>query len=217
MCCTQITGNAGPKNRQKSPSAHQCTILLGYIFATKARIDNWKKTVKEQYLTHTSPQYGELGPLADEICWRVWGTPANFNGFHILAVLVHVPLVVDVSQTLRHWTEGAIYIQQGGHQIGHWPTFLVLFYSSLADSQFSFKWPIYLLVPMPILTVIFQVNLSSKSLFAMRPIYKHISDYPRRLAIHWIYIKIDPKKLTLTLMLNPNLTNPNRLTKKNYN
>jgi len=67
---------------------------------------------------------------------------------------------------------------------------------------------------MPILTVIFQVNLSSKSLFAMRPIYKHISDYPRRLAIHWIYIKIDPKKLTLTLMLNPNLTNPNRPTKK---
>jgi len=22
-----------------------------------------------------------LGPLAAEICWRVWGTPANFNGF----------------------------------------------------------------------------------------------------------------------------------------
>ena len=22
-----------------------------------------------------------LGPLMAEICWRVWGTPANFNGF----------------------------------------------------------------------------------------------------------------------------------------
>jgi len=27
-----------------------------------------------------------FGPLAAEICWRVWGTPANFNGFGVLAV-----------------------------------------------------------------------------------------------------------------------------------
>jgi len=26
------------------PSAHHCTTLSGYIFATKARIDNQKKT-----------------------------------------------------------------------------------------------------------------------------------------------------------------------------
>jgi len=29
---------------KKSPSGHHCTTLLGYIFATKACIDNWKKT-----------------------------------------------------------------------------------------------------------------------------------------------------------------------------
>jgi len=40
-CCTRLAGNAGCK---KSPSAHHCTTLSGYIFATKARIDNWKKT-----------------------------------------------------------------------------------------------------------------------------------------------------------------------------
>ena len=27
----------------------------------------------------------DFGSLAAEICWRVWGTPANFNGFHVLA------------------------------------------------------------------------------------------------------------------------------------
>jgi len=32
-----------------------------------------------------SPQYGELGPLAAEIGPVVWGTPANFNGFCVLA------------------------------------------------------------------------------------------------------------------------------------
>jgi len=34
-----------------------------------------------------------------EICWRVWDTPANFNGFHMLAALLHGTLVVGVSQT----------------------------------------------------------------------------------------------------------------------
>jgi len=42
-----------------------------------------------------------FGPLAAEICWRVWGTPANFNGFRVLAVLLHGTLVAGVSQTLR--------------------------------------------------------------------------------------------------------------------
>jgi len=28
-----------------------------------------------------------FGPLAAEICWRVWGTPAHFNGFRVLAAL----------------------------------------------------------------------------------------------------------------------------------
>ena len=34
-----------------------------------------------------------------EICWRVWGTPVNFNGFRVLAALLHGTLVVGVSQT----------------------------------------------------------------------------------------------------------------------
>jgi len=47
-----------------------------------------KKLVKQQYLLYMSQQYGELGPLTAEICWRVWGTPANFNGSHVLAAFV---------------------------------------------------------------------------------------------------------------------------------
>jgi len=44
------------------PSGHHCTNLSGYIFATRARIDNRKKLVKQQYLLHMSPQYGKLRP-----------------------------------------------------------------------------------------------------------------------------------------------------------
>jgi len=49
-----------------------------------------------------SPQYGELGPLPAEIGSVVWGTRANFNGFLVLAVLLHGTPVLGVSQTLRH-------------------------------------------------------------------------------------------------------------------
>jgi len=55
----QLTGNAGPK---KLPSGHHHTILSGCIFATKAHINNRKKIVKQQYLLHTSSEYGELRP-----------------------------------------------------------------------------------------------------------------------------------------------------------
>jgi len=40
-----------------------------------------------------------FGSLAAEICWRVWGTLTNFNGFRVLAALLHGTLVVGVSQT----------------------------------------------------------------------------------------------------------------------
>ena len=42
-----------------------------------------------------------FGPLVAEIRWRVWGTPAHFNGFRVLAALLHGTLVVGASQTLR--------------------------------------------------------------------------------------------------------------------
>jgi len=42
-----------------------------------------------------------FGPLAAEIGLVVWGTPANFNGFCMLAALLHGIPVLGVSHTLR--------------------------------------------------------------------------------------------------------------------
>jgi len=64
-----------------------------------------------------------FGQLAAEIGLPVCSTPANFNSLRVLAALLHGSQVVGVSQTLRHWTESATYVQQGDHHIGHWPTF----------------------------------------------------------------------------------------------
>jgi len=116
------------KNRQKSPSGHHPTSLSGYIFATKAFIDNRKKLLSSN-MSSTCPHIMvNFGPLAAETRWRVWGTPANFNGFRVLAALLHGIPVLCVSQILRCRREGATYIRQGGHRVGHWPTFLVFFF-----------------------------------------------------------------------------------------
>ena len=40
-----------------------------------------------------------FGPLAAEIVSLVWDTPGNFNGFRVLAALLHGPVVVGASQT----------------------------------------------------------------------------------------------------------------------
>jgi len=72
--------------------------LSGYIFATKARIDN---LVKEQYFFHMSPQYDNFGSLAAEIGPVTWGTPASFNGFRFLAALLQRRRSPAANQTMH--------------------------------------------------------------------------------------------------------------------
>jgi len=78
--------------------------LSGYIFATKARIDNRKKNLLSSNMSSRCihrPNMVNFGPLAAEIGLPVWGTPANFNDFGVLAALLHGSQVLSVSQTLR--------------------------------------------------------------------------------------------------------------------
>jgi len=90
------------KIAKKLPSGHHRTTLLGYIFATKAGIDNQKKNLLNSSISPTCPHtMGNFGPLTAETGSEVWGTPANFNGFLVLAALLHGTLVVGVSQTLQ--------------------------------------------------------------------------------------------------------------------
>jgi len=75
-CCTCLTGNAGPK---KLPSGHHRTTLLGYIFATMARIDHQKKLVKLQCLLQTSWQYDEHRPTSRWDLLASFGHPCKFQ------------------------------------------------------------------------------------------------------------------------------------------
>ena len=76
-----------PKTRKKSPSGHHPTTLSGYIFATKAHIDNRKKLVKQQYLLHMSLQYGELRRTSGWDRFVSLGHPCKFQRVLLLGSL----------------------------------------------------------------------------------------------------------------------------------
>jgi len=68
------------KSRQKSPSGHHRTILLGYIFATKAHINNRKKNLLSSNISSTClHNMVNFGSLSAEIGPVVWGTPCKLQ------------------------------------------------------------------------------------------------------------------------------------------
>jgi len=105
-CSLKRAARSSLKKKQdakKSPSVHHRTTLLGYILATKAHIDNQKENLLSSNISATClHNMVNFGPLAAEIDPVVWGTPANFNGFCVLAALLLGTQVVGVSQTLWH-------------------------------------------------------------------------------------------------------------------
>jgi len=83
------------KIAKRSPSGHHRTTLSGYIFTTEAYIDNRKKNLLNSNTSSTCPDnIVNFGPLAAEIGLPLWGTPANFNRFRVLAALLHGTLIV---------------------------------------------------------------------------------------------------------------------------
>jgi len=94
----RLAGNTERKNDAKN---RHLGIIVQLYRAESSQLRHLltigKKLVKQQ----APHNMANFGPLEAEICCRVWGTPANFNGFRVLAALLHNTLVVGVSQILR--------------------------------------------------------------------------------------------------------------------
>ena len=60
-----------------------------------------------------------VGLLAAEIGAVVWGTPAYFNDFRVLAVLLHGSQVVSASQTAALNRGRHLYVRQVDHHVEH--------------------------------------------------------------------------------------------------
>jgi len=175
-----------------------------------------------------------FGPLTAEICWRVWGTPANFSGLRILAsllhrrrstevnhnlhdvwpspglvryiyifggswhltefwqvqhslfvqvlssdpifaALLHGTRIVGLSPTLRRRAEGATYIRQGGHHVGHRPTSSIIFGIIWPSFRFCSDWA-------SLLTVCWFLSLFSlQNTWDRAPVYR-LDKYIRRVS-----------------------------------
>jgi len=69
-----------PKIAKNSPSGHRRTTMSGYIFATKARIDNRKENLLNSNVSRTcAHNLVNFGPLAAEICRRVVGVSQSLR------------------------------------------------------------------------------------------------------------------------------------------
>jgi len=98
-----LAENAG---RKISPKIHHLGTIAQVNWSVSLQLRHvstiGKKILLNSNISSTCPQnMVNFHPLTAEIGLVVWGTPANFNGFHILAALLHGILVVGVSQTLR--------------------------------------------------------------------------------------------------------------------
>jgi len=106
--------------QKKSRSAHHRTNLLGYIFATKACIDNRNKNLLNINISSACPHsMMNFCPPKAEIGSGVWGTPANFNGFRVFASVLHRHGSTEVNQTSHdvwpsHGLLHYVYILGGG-------------------------------------------------------------------------------------------------------
>ena len=93
----------------------------------------YRQSEKNLLSSHTSSTCPDnmvnVGLLTAEIVSGVWGTPTNFNGFRVLASLLHAVhgiRAVGAGQTLRRSTESATYVRQGGHHVAVSYTHLTL-------------------------------------------------------------------------------------------
>jgi len=90
MCCTRLAGNTGrnndAKNRHLGTIAHLCRAISSQL----RHISTIEKKLLSSNIFPTYPyNMVNFSPLADEIFSLVWGTTASFNGFRVLAALLH--------------------------------------------------------------------------------------------------------------------------------
>ena len=88
-------------NRQKFPvcAPSHCRAISLQL----RHVSTIAKKLLNSNISFTCPHnMVNFGPLAVEIDWRVLGTPANFNGFLVLASLLQRRRSTEVNQTLHY-------------------------------------------------------------------------------------------------------------------
>jgi len=90
MCCTWLAANTGRKNDAKIRHLGTIPQLCRAISSQLRHVSTIGKKLLRSNISSTCPHnVVNFGLLAAEILSGVWGTPATFNGFRVLAALLH--------------------------------------------------------------------------------------------------------------------------------
>ena len=90
MCCSRLAANTGRKKVVKNRHLGTIAQLRRTISSQLRHVSTIGKKLLSSNTSSTCPcNMVNIGPLAAEILSLVWGTPANFNGFRVLAALLH--------------------------------------------------------------------------------------------------------------------------------
>ena len=90
MWCMRLAENRGSKkvaeNRHLGTIAQLCRVISSQL----RHVSTIGKNLLSSNTSSTGPDnMVNFGPLTAEIGSGVWGTPTNFNGFCVLAALLH--------------------------------------------------------------------------------------------------------------------------------
>jgi len=89
-CCTRLAKNTG---RKKSPKIRHLGTVAQLCRAISSQLRHISAIAKKSLDSNISPtsphNMVNFDPLAAEIGSVVWGTQAKFNGFRVLASLLH--------------------------------------------------------------------------------------------------------------------------------
>jgi len=101
-CCTRFAENTGRKKCQKSPSGHHRTSFSAISLQLRHVSTTGKKLLSSNISSKCPHNMVNFSLLADEIVSLVWGTPANFNGFRVLASLLQRRRSTEANQILHN-------------------------------------------------------------------------------------------------------------------
>ena len=94
--------NTGRKISAKNRHLRTIPQLCRAVSSQLRQLSTIGKRVLNSNISSTCPhKMANFGPLTAEIGRLVWGTPANFNGFHILALLLQRRRSPEANQTLH--------------------------------------------------------------------------------------------------------------------
>jgi len=102
MCCMRLAENTGRKNDAKNRHLGTIALLCQAVSSQLRHVSTIGKKLLSSNISSTCPHnMVNFSPLAAEIDWRVWGTPANFNGFRVFASLLQRRRSAEANQTLH--------------------------------------------------------------------------------------------------------------------